>query len=134
MKTTVLDSYAVITYLQRQPGYEEVARIFEECATKDREALMCVINWGEVIFHALRTGGDQKATLAEDAMRAIPITVEHEVSKELTLQAARFKAFHKLSYADCFAAALAVKKKCELVTGDKEFKNVEKEVKIRWIK
>jgi len=25
-------------------------------------------------------------------------------------------------------------KKCELVTGDKEFKQVEKEVKIRWIK
>jgi ribonuclease VapC len=39
-----------------------------------------------------------------------------------------------MSYADCFAAALAIKKKCELITGDKEFKQVEKEIKIRWIK
>jgi len=41
---------------------------------------------------------------------------------------------HKMSYPDCSAAALAKKKKCELVTGDNEFKQVEKEVKIRWIK
>jgi predicted nucleic acid-binding protein len=40
---------------------------------------------------------------------------------------------HKMSYADCFAAALAMKKKCELATGDKEFKQVEKDVKIKWM-
>jgi hypothetical protein len=38
-----------------------------------------------------------------------------------------------MSYADCFAAALAMKKKCELATGDKEFKQVEKYVKIKWM-
>ena len=66
-------------------------------------------------------------------MRALPINLV-EANKELTLQAARLKAFHKMSYADCYAAALAMKKKCELMTGDKEFKQVEKEIKIRWIK
>jgi predicted nucleic acid-binding protein len=91
-----------------------------------------VVNWGEVIYHALRTGGEQKAQLAEEVMRAIPVTVV-DATREITLQAARFKAFLKMSYADCFAAALAMKKKCELVTGDKEFKMVEKEVRVRWI-
>ena len=132
MKTTVLDSYAVITYLQRQSGYEEVSEIFEECSAKDREAFLCVVNWGEVIYHALRNGGEQRAQLAEETMRAIPITIV-EANKELTYQAARLKATHKMSYADCFAAATAMKRKCELVTGDKEFKQVEKEIKIRWI-
>jgi predicted nucleic acid-binding protein len=47
--------------------------------------------------------------------------------------AAILKAHKKMSYADCFAAALAKLKKAELVTGDKEFKEVEKEVKILWI-
>jgi predicted nucleic acid-binding protein len=132
MKAAVLDSYAIIAFLQRQPGYEEVAKLFEECTAKDRELFVCVVNWGEVIYHALRTGGEQKAQLAEEVMRAIPITVL-DANQEITLQAARFKAFLKMSYADCFAAALAMKKKCELVTGDKEFKMVEKEVKVRWI-
>ena len=37
-----------------------------------------------------------------------------------------------MSYADCFAAGLAKDRKSELVTGDKEFKQVESEVSIRW--
>ncbi len=132
MKTTVLDSYAVITYLQRQPGYEEVSKIFEECVSKNREIFLSVVNWGEVIYTALRTGGEQKARLAEDAIRALPIQII-DVTKELTLQAAQLKANNRMSYADCFAAALAIKKKSNLVTGDKEFKQIEKIVRIKWI-
>ena len=132
MKAAVFDSYALIAYLEREEGYEEVARLFEECVTKDREVFVCIINWGEVIYHALRNGGERTAQLAEDAMRALPLQLV-EVNKELTVQAAHFKAFNKMSYADCFAAALAVRRKCELVTGDKEFKQVEKTIRIKWI-
>ena len=96
------------------------------------EAFVCIVNWGEVIYHALRQGGDKIAQLAEDAMRALPLQLV-EANKELTLLAAHLKASNKMSYADCFAAALAIKKKCELVTGDREFKQVEKQVRIRWI-
>ncbi|NUM62341.1 MAG: PIN domain-containing protein, partial [Ignavibacteriaceae bacterium] len=53
--------------------------------------------------------------------------------KELTLQAAQYKAYHKVSYADAFAAALAKMKKAQLVTGDREFKVLEREIKINWI-
>lgn len=48
-------------------------------------------------------------------------------------QAAVFKATKKMSYADCFAAALAKLRKAELVTGDKEFKQVQEEVRVAWI-
>jgi predicted nucleic acid-binding protein len=132
MKSAVLDSYAIIAFLERQSGYQEVAELFEECTAKDREVFICVVNWGEVIYHALRTGGEKKALLAEEIMHAIPVTVL-DANREITLQAVKFKAAHKISYADCFAAALAMKKKCELATGDKEFKQVEKEVKVRWM-
>ena len=133
MKAGVLDSYAVIAYLEREEGYEEIAKLFDECVAKDRELFLCVVNWGEVIYHALRTGGEKTAGLAEDAMRALPLEIV-EANKDLTYQAARLKASGKISYTDCFAAALAIKKKCELVTGDKEFKQVESKVKIRWIR
>lgn len=132
MKSIVLDSYALIAFLEREAGYEEVSKLFEECVAKDMEAFVCVVNWGEVIYHALRQGGEKTAQLAEDAMRALPLQLV-DANKDLTLQAAHLKAAAKMSYADCFAAALAIKKKCELVTGDKEFKQVEKEAKIRWI-
>ncbi len=35
---------------------------------------------------------------------------------------------------DVFAAALAKVKNAELLTGDPEFKSVEKEIKISWLK
>ena len=62
-------------------------------------------------------------------MHALPVTVL-DVNIKITMQAARFKAAYIISYADRFAEALAMRKKCELVTGDKEFKQVEKEVKV----
>lgn len=132
MKSSVLDSYAMISYLERQAGYKEAARIFEECAAGERESFLSVVNWGEVIYHALRTGGEEKAKLAEDAMQAIPVLIL-DADKELTLIAAKLKSAHRLSYADCFAAALAMKKKCELVTGDREFKALQNKIKIAWI-
>ena len=48
--------------------------------------------------------------------------------------AADFKSRFSFSLADAFAAALAKRHKAELVTGDPEFEQVEKEVKIGWLK
>jgi predicted nucleic acid-binding protein len=39
-----------------------------------------------------------------------------------------------MTSADCFAAVLAKIRKAELVTGDREFKQVEDEIKIGWLK
>jgi len=55
-------------------------------------------------------------------------------TRALADSAADFKARFKLSLADAFAAALAREKKAELVTGDPEFKPLEKEIKIHWLK
>jgi len=39
-----------------------------------------------------------------------------------------------MSFADCFAAALAKQRKAHLVTGDLEFKQIENEISINWLK
>jgi ribonuclease VapC len=48
--------------------------------------------------------------------------------------AARLKASYPISLADAFAAALAKIHNAELVTGDREFKLLERELKITWLK
>ena len=65
-------------------------------------------------------------------MHTLPIEIV-DVDLELAREAARFKAVKKMSYADCFAAALARKQQAELVTGDPEFREVEDEIKVVWI-
>jgi predicted nucleic acid-binding protein len=59
----------------------------------------------------------------------------HPVTGELAATAARLKAAHRISLADAFAAALAKIRDAELVTGDRDFKAVENDLKkIRWLK
>ena len=132
MKPVVLDSYALIAYLNKEEGYSAVSEIFEKCSAADEYALMCVVNLGEVYYHALRVGGEQKAKLFLEIVKALPIDIV-EANINLTLIAAEIKAFNKMSYADAYAAALAKIKKASLVTGDKEFKTLENEIKINWI-
>lgn len=70
---------------------------------------------------------------AAKILQGLPIDF-HSTSRALADTAADFKARFKLSLADAFAAALAKEKKAELITGDPEFKAVEKEIKVGWLK
>ncbi len=132
MKPVVLDSYALIAYLNREKGFSIVSEIFGKCVDADEFAIMCVVNIGEVYYHALRVGGEKKAKFALEIIKALPIEIV-EANINLTLHAASYKAFNKMSYADAFAAALAKLKKASLITGDSEFKALEKEIKIIWV-
>lgn len=122
----------MIAFLTEEEGFAIVADLFEQCAEGNRNAYMSVINLGEVYYHALRTGGEKKADVAMELIKMLPIAII-DVGRDLTLQAARYKAFHKMSYADAFAAALTKLKKASLYTGDKEFKVLENEIKINWL-
>ena len=56
------------------------------------------------------------------------------VDAELAGIAAGYKAADRLALADAFAAALAKQRHADLVTADREFKSVEGEIKITWLK
>jgi len=93
---------------------------------------MCVVNWGEVYYQVMRRLGEAKAQEIERLIRSFPIDVVN-VDQDLTREAARFKATTRMAYVDCFAAAIAKVNKADLVTGDKEFKQIESDVKILWV-
>lgn len=132
MKRYVLDSYALIAYAEGEKGVDEVAEVLKESLSGKAEIFLCVINWGEMYYVALREGGKERAELYKNTFARYPITII-EANKELTLHAAQYKAFYKMSYADAFAVALAKNRKAVLVTGDKEFKSLESEIKINWL-
>ncbi len=132
MKRYVLDSYSLLAYAENETGADEVEDILKRALEDKVELFLCVINWGEMYYIALREGGRERAELYKNTFARYPITVV-EINKEITLQAAEYKAFNKISYADAFAAAVAKIKKATLVTGDKEFQVLESEIKINWI-
>jgi predicted nucleic acid-binding protein len=93
---------------------------------------MSVVNAGEVWYILAREMSEAKADSAVTDLTGLGIELI-DVDWPITRIAGTFKARFKMSYADCFAAALAKDRKSDLVTGDKEFKQVEREVSIRWL-
>ncbi len=110
----------------------KVADYLEQINEKSLDAFLCVINLGEIYYHFLRTGGESTGKTVLEAIRTLPLKIV-EANIELTLSAGRIKAYNKMSYADCFAAALTANKKGVLVTSDNEFRQVEKNIKIEFL-
>ncbi len=128
----VLDAHGLLVFLEKEAGYEKVEQAFVTAVEKDRYLLMTSVNFGEVYYIVLRECGQEKAHEIEKIIMTLPIEII-DVDIQLAREAARFKANHKILYADCFAAALAKLHKGEVITGDKEFKTVESEIKIVWL-
>lgn len=97
--------------------------------------VLSVVNWGEIYYNTMREVSQEAAEQQARAIATLPIEIVG-VGDDLTIarQAAIYKATRKMSDADCFAAALARIRNCELLTGDPEFKALEKEIKIAWLK
>jgi len=128
----IIDAHGLLVFLEKEAGFEKVESFFVNAVEKDNYLLMTSVNYGEVYYIVLRECGQEKAHEIEKIIRTLPIEIV-DVDIYLAKESARFKATKKISYADCFAAALAKLHKGELITGDKEFKALEDEVKIAWL-
>ena len=130
----VLDSYPLIVLFKRQTGWEEVRGLLDDATRNKQNLLMSIINWGEVLYSAIGYSPDHEPEATELVLQDFPIDIITP-DRDTTRQAAILKAMGGISYADCFAAALAMKEKATLVTGDKEFKRLEKKgfIKVKWI-
>jgi ribonuclease VapC len=135
MPGTVLASHALLALLRDEPGADLVRGLLENAAEKDLSLHMTEVNYAEVQYIVRRREGDAAWLAIAQELQAAPIEF-HPVTRSLADVAAGYKARHKLSLADAFAAALAKEKKAELVTGDPEFKALEKEkeITVAWLK
>lgn len=132
MATKVLDSYALMVFFEDEPGADFVRGLIQKAVEDDTNLIMCVVNLGEIWYSIARNNSSEIADQYIHEIRGMGIQIA-DVDWYLTHQAAVFKVNGNISYADCFAAALAKLKKAELVTGDKEFKSLEGEIKIAWV-
>jgi len=134
MATKVLDSWALIALFNEEPAADDVEKLLHAATAGRHTLLMHVINWGEIYFTTMRRGGESAAKSIATDIGQMPINIVESADFEMVRQAAIFKATKKLSYADCFAAALAKIRRAEFVTGDVEFRTMEGELKIGWLK
>ena len=133
MPGSVLDSFALIAYLRDEAGADKVENLLHKAATRHEPLHMTEVNYAEVQYIIIRKNGLAIWETVATSLPSLPITF-HPVTRELADIAARLKASYRISLADAFASALAKHRKCELVTGDPEFRTLDREVKISWLR
>lgn len=133
MAAAILDSHALLAFFRGEAAAVQVKDLLHKAASADRPLHMTEVNYAEVKYMLLKKDGADVWKQADDVLTSLPIEF-HTADRRLADLAADFKARHKISLADAFAAALAKERKAELVTGDPKFKSLEKEIKINWLK
>lgn len=132
MKALILDAWPLLAFFLGEPEAQRIERILVESQLSETQLLISTINAGEIWYSVCRAHGRDEADRIIDTIQELNIAIQ-PVDWTRTRIAAEFKTMGGLSYADCFAAALAREMKAPLVTGDPEFRRLEDEIDIVWI-
>ena len=132
MKTRVLDSWPILEWIkEKQPATDIVENLFAEAESGTALLLMSAVNVGEVYYYVRKYHGEKLAESWRDSSGTLPVTIEVPTLDEIW-DAALLKGRYPIAYADAFAAALAKKYHCALVTGDPEFRSIP-DLEVDWI-
>jgi predicted nucleic acid-binding protein len=131
-KALVFDSWAILAFYEDEPAGKQVAELIAEANERETPLWMSVINAGEVWYIIARRTSEAEADSTIAELQSLGIQFDNAEWK-ISRQAGVFKSKYTMSYADAFAAALALQKNAHLVTGDQEFKQVQREVTVLWL-
>jgi predicted nucleic acid-binding protein len=131
-KVVVLDSWAVLAYLDGEPAAQDVRQVLRTARGRQMVVLLSLIAYGECVYVIEREQGLQRAQRAIGIIDQLPLHVA-PADRPLVFEAAHVKARYPLSYADAFSVALAKRTHGRVMTGDPEFKAVEPEIAIHWL-
>ena len=131
MTRYVHDSFSLLAHFWEEPSGP---RIDELIADRRHRHWISVINLGEALYKTARQEGSDGAERLLGAVFDLPLQLV-DADYALTMDAARIKARYRMSYADCFAAALAQRLGATIVTGDPEFEAIAQagELQIEWL-
>jgi ribonuclease VapC len=132
MKSIVFDSYAILIFYQDEQGADKTENLLMAAQGGNLKAYISEINLGEIYYQTIRRVGLTAAKKNLEQFITLPVEVVPP-SSEIILSAAEIKAQYAISYADCFAAATALKYSAPIITGDAEFKKIEHFIKVVWI-
>jgi predicted nucleic acid-binding protein len=132
VKTRVLDSWAILEWISgRPPASDLVGALLSEAEEGRVKLLMSAINVGEVYYFLRKHHSEALADFWRESSRTLPVTIEVPTAEDIW-NAALLKARFPIAYADAFAAALAQKYNCPLLTGDPELRSVDS-LELDWL-
>ena len=119
MPAFCLDTSAILTLRDDEPGAERVAMVLEG----PDPCFACFITRMEVLYRVWKDEGERSGRLAYEQLKSLPIEWVDQ-TEPLLLEASRIKATHPLSVADAWIAATALHRQATLLHKDPEFEAI----------
>ncbi len=128
----VLDAFAVVAFIEDEPGAADVETLLLRIGTGELSLLICSVNLGEAWYALGRAYGIDSADESIKALLDLGIEIV-DADWDLARAAADFKRRGGISYADCFAAALSAQRSAPVITGDPEFERLGESIDVYWL-
>jgi predicted nucleic acid-binding protein len=130
MVTYVLDSSAILRYLDGEAGADRVSEIIKDHLAGRCEAVICSLHWGEIAGQTRKQRGMKAMELVLSRLGALGVQVV-PVDAERAVRAALIKFKTAVPYVDAFGVELTAESRERVfVTADFDFKAAERDVKI----
>lgn len=133
MVTYVLDSSAVLRYLDDEAGAARVAEIIKSHLAGRCGAMVSALHWGEVAGITCKAHGKQAMELVLSRLSAFGLQIV-AADGERAVRASLIKVKRDLPYVDAFGVELAGDSGDRVfVTADFDFKSVRRDVKVEFL-
>ena len=116
----VFDTSAILTLIELEAGADQLKEIVLAAINRSTEILGCFVSLTEVEYIARQEEGEDFACRRMADLHSLPIQWVHS-DEALCASAAKLKAAHRISFADAFVAATAIRFDATLVHKDPEF-------------
>jgi predicted nucleic acid-binding protein len=129
MTRYVLDTSALLTYIENEEGVEKVESLLQKALDEELELYVSTVSCIEVFYISWREQGEdvarERLKLIDDLM-----VIQEPVEDRLTEIIGEIKATTAaISFADCCIAGLAKSKQATLVHKDPEFEKIKGKIK-----
>jgi predicted nucleic acid-binding protein len=133
MVTYVLDSSAILRYLDDEAGAARVAEIIKSHLAGRCAAMMAASHWGEVAGIICKAHGHDAMELVLSRLSAFAFEVV-PANADRAVRSALIKLKRQIPYVDAFGLELAAESSDRVfVTADFDFKSAGRDVKIEFL-
>jgi len=128
----VLDTCAMLAYLNNENGSALIEEMLKKAQKRDAVIFLTSMDLAEIYHIVLKEEGRDKALKTMVLVRNLPIE-SVGLDEQLLMAAGEIRVQCPLSLGDALVVAVAKAKGAKIVTGDRDFKSVEKEVEVVWV-
>jgi len=127
MSVYVLDTSALLAFIEDEDGAAEVQELFNRAVTGDAELLVSVVSCIELFYVSWQEQGERVAHERLRLLSDLPVS-QQPLSAELAPLIGEIKATTPIAFADCCIAGLAKTRGAVLVHKDPEYERLSQAV------